>query len=63
MAKKEKEKKELDYSRLPDHIWEKQLAEFLEFMKQLDVKVTNASKMGDFIERTEEYRKRKTDEN
>lgn len=50
--KKVKEKKELDYSRMPEHIWEKQLNEFLEFMKQLAVQVNNAAKMGDFIERT-----------
>lgn len=59
---KEKVKKELDYSRLPEHIWEKQLAEFQEFMKQLDVKVSNAAKMGDFIERTIEFEKRKANE-
>lgn len=50
--KKVKEKKELDYSRMPEHIWEKQLGEFIEFMKQLEVQVRNANAMGQFIQRT-----------
>ena len=56
--KKIKEKKELDYSRVPEHIWEKQLGEFIEFMKQLEVQVRNAAAMGGFIQRTAEMKGR-----
>lgn len=56
--KKTKEKKEIDYSKVPEHIWEKQLAEFVEFMNQLTVGVRNAAAMGGFIQRTAEMKGR-----
>lgn len=38
--KKAKEEKIIDFSKMPDHIWEKTLSEFCSTMNELDMKIS-----------------------